>query len=454
MLSLIFPIARTTFLEAVRQPIFALILAIAGLLQIFNTASTGFSLAYTESGEVSADNKMLLEISLATMLGCGVLLAGFIATATISREIEKKTILTVVSKPVPRVAVILGKYLGIAAAMAIAAITMVLVMQIGIRHGVLSTARDEVDTVTTTFGCVAVFGAIGIATWGNFMYGWHFSQTASLLACPFIFVAYVLVLLFNKDWNLQPLFKDFKPQIMLAGGAMLLYLLVLSAIATAASTRLGQVMTIVICFATFVLGLLSNHLIGRRVYEPQLIGQVYAVKPERDTRASFKEMGDIYSVTLKSTSNRALSPGDLFYYGPSPNGTALATPVFERIETWGGKPGDESTYFKPGSPGAIIITNANQRVLTIRNVGANPVQVERPPQKDDYIFAAPPKVNTGALVGWGIIPNAQFYWFSDAVTQNRPIPASHLGKVTIYSLVQITAYLSLAVLLFQRREVG
>ena len=39
---------------------------------------------------------VLLDIGLATIFVCGMLLAAFIATAVISREIERKTVLTVV----------------------------------------------------------------------------------------------------------------------------------------------------------------------------------------------------------------------------------------------------------------------------------------------------------------------------------------------------------------------
>ena len=39
----------------------------------------------------------------------------FVATAVLSREIENKTVLTVVSKPIGRTTVIFGKYIGVAA---------------------------------------------------------------------------------------------------------------------------------------------------------------------------------------------------------------------------------------------------------------------------------------------------------------------------------------------------
>ena len=57
-------------------------------------------------------------------------------------------------------------------------------------------------------------------------------------------------------------------------------------------------------------------------------------------------------------------------------------------------------------------------------------------------------------VGYAIVPNFQVLWLSDAVTQSHVIPPSHVGVTALYGLLYILAALSLATLLFQRREVG
>ncbi len=452
MLTLIYTIARTAFLESVRQPVYFILILVAGLMQIFNTAATGYSLGYTESGEVSGDNKLLLDLALASIFLCGTLLAGFIATATISREIENKTVLTVVSKPVPRPAVILGKFLGTSGAIVIATCIMIVFLLMSIRHGVMSTARDEVDMVVTTLAMVSVLLAVSVAVWGNFFYGWHFSQTASLLLCPILIVATILMYSFGKGWRLQPLFTDVKPQIILASISLVMGMLVLSAIATAASTRLGQVMTIVICFGAFVLGLLSNWFLGRHVYQSTIVGQIQSAKPERDAHLSFAGMGDIYFVTLKSVANRSVKPGDPFYYSGSPDGAAMPVPRFAPLP--GSAATDDSKFFAPGAPAALVVVEARARELVVRNIGNPPLAVERPPRENDYIFAEPVKTSILPLVAWGIAPNMQFFWLSDAVTQNRPVPLSHIGRIAAYAGVQIIGFLSLAVILFQRREVG
>jgi len=48
----------------------------------------------------------------------------------------------------------------------------------------------------------------------------------------------------------------------------------------------------------------------------------------------------------------------------------------------------------------------------------------------------------------------QFFWLLDAVTQNREVPGSYLGLSAAYAGVQIVVFLCLAVILFQRRDVG
>ena len=57
-------------------------------------------------------------------------------------------------------------------------------------------------------------------------------------------------------------------------------------------------------------------------------------------------------------------------------------------------------------------------------------------------------------VAYSILPNFQKFWLSDALTQSRVIPPALLRQVLLYGLFYIVAALSLATILFQRREVG
>src|SRR5262245_48517503 len=101
-------IARATAKEAIRQPIFPLLLALAVLILVVNTFLPFFSLG--------DDVKMLEICGLATLLICGMLLAIWTSSMSIADEIEGKTAMTLLSKPINRRQFIVGKYVGIQAA--------------------------------------------------------------------------------------------------------------------------------------------------------------------------------------------------------------------------------------------------------------------------------------------------------------------------------------------------
>lgn len=444
-------IARNTFIESVRQPVYFILVALCGVLQIFNTWGSNFAMGYTESGEVSSDNKLLLDVGLATVFVCGMLLAAFIATAVISREIDNRTVLTVVSKPVPRPIVVLGKYFGAAVAVLIAVVTMLLFLQLAIRHEVMSTAADEVDQPVLVFTFLAVFLAFAIGTWCNFFNGWVFSQTTTLLLLPLTAAAYIGVLLVSKKWELQPIGTDFKPQIALASLCVLMALLVLTAVATAASARLGQVMTIVVCAGVFLFGLLSNHWIGRHAFKNTFVARVQSSTPERPDDPMLSMPGDTMNVTLVLEPRQPIPVGTPFYYGPNPNGFPLSVVSFPAFK---GDLDNREEALNPSAPPALVVTHSKGRELTVRRVGGKGPLLRQVPKADDYVFIQPTQVRPWAVALWGMIPNVQFFWLVDAVTQNQPIPPRHVGLVALYGAAQIGVFLSLAVILFQRREVG
>jgi hypothetical protein len=57
-------------------------------------------------------------------------------------------------------------------------------------------------------------------------------------------------------------------------------------------------------------------------------------------------------------------------------------------------------------------------------------------------------------IGYSIVPNFQVLWLSDALTQGHLVPVSYVVRTTVYGFLYILATLSIAVILFQRREVG
>jgi ABC-type transport system involved in multi-copper enzyme maturation permease subunit len=123
----LFVISRHTFFEAAVQPIYSLLLTFgAGVLIVFGV------LPFFTLGE---DTVMYKSVSLDVIL-LFVLIATLFATSrSIYEEIEDRTMLTLMSKPIRRWEVLVGKYLGIitAALLAVAALGVILVIATWLR---------------------------------------------------------------------------------------------------------------------------------------------------------------------------------------------------------------------------------------------------------------------------------------------------------------------------------
>ena len=456
MLWQILTIARNTFVESVRQPIYFILITLAGIAQVFTTWTAAYSMGMTESGEVSGDDKMQFDLGMATVFVCGMLLAAFLATSVISKEIDRKTVLTVVSKPVARMTVVLGKYIGVAGAILIAVLTMLLFLQMGIRHKVMSTAADELDGPVLVFTTAALLISVAAGTWCNYFYGWSFTQVCTMLLFPMMVVAYIGILLVAKDWKIQPISTDFKRQIALASFTMICAQLVLTAVATAASARLGQVMTIVVCAGVFMLGLLSNYFIGSRAIDNDFVAKILSAEPQLVGMRSLSAPSDAYLVKLEFDPRIQIPVGASFYYGPNPSGWQLAVRPFPKFT---GDAADQNQISDRSKPATLVVSASNGRELTVTRAGADGSIgggdiVIRPPQPGDFIFLRPTRIRAGALALWSAFPNFQYFWLVDAVSQNQPIPISHVALVLVYAVCLVGVFLSLAVALFQTREVG
>ena len=117
-----FVILRHTFLEAIVQPIYLLLLAIGGaVLIVFGM------LPFFTMGE---DTIMFKAVGLDVILLVVLIITLFATSKSIYEEIEDRTMLTLMSKPVRRWEVLLGKYLGIltAALLAIVVLGAILIL--------------------------------------------------------------------------------------------------------------------------------------------------------------------------------------------------------------------------------------------------------------------------------------------------------------------------------------
>lgn len=98
-------IATATAKQAVRQPFFLVLAALGAAWLMVSTVISFFTF-----GE---DIKVYKDLGLATISVLGLLLALLTASTSVAEEIEGKTAVTLLSKPINRRQFIFGKYLGI-----------------------------------------------------------------------------------------------------------------------------------------------------------------------------------------------------------------------------------------------------------------------------------------------------------------------------------------------------
>src|SRR5882757_5822734 len=116
----LFVIVRHTFREAVVQPIYSLLIGLgAAILIIFGV------LPFFTLGE---DTVMFMSVGLDVILLLVLIATLFATSKSIYDEIEDRTMLTLMSKPVARWEVLIGKYLGIVLASALAVSVLGLVL--------------------------------------------------------------------------------------------------------------------------------------------------------------------------------------------------------------------------------------------------------------------------------------------------------------------------------------
>ena len=120
-----FVILRHTFFETIVQPIYSLLLAIGGAILILFAVLPFFTLA------IGDDTVMFKAVGLDVILLLVLVATLFATSKSIYEEIEDRTMLTLMSKPVHKWEVLAGKYLGIVTAALLAVAILGLIFMVG-----------------------------------------------------------------------------------------------------------------------------------------------------------------------------------------------------------------------------------------------------------------------------------------------------------------------------------
>lgn len=210
-------IARATTKEAIRQPVFLLLMGLGALLLVINTFLPFFSLG--------SDIKMLKDCGLMTLLFSALLLAVWTASTSIASEIEGKTTMTLLSKPINRRQFIVGKYVGIVNATLCLLLPLVVLFCVLLLYKVGYDARESSKEIPSWF------------------------EERSL----------------NADRLKEAL--QIMPGILL----MILEIAVMTAVSVAISTRTPMVVNMVTCLAIFVVGHLTPVLVKSGVLKLEFV---------------------------------------------------------------------------------------------------------------------------------------------------------------------------------------
>tara|TARA_B100001123_G_scaffold450042_1_gene618196 strand:- start:6066 stop:7790 length:1725 start_codon:yes stop_codon:yes gene_type:complete len=290
-------IAFNAFMELVRQPVFLLLFCVSSLLIIILAAVPYFGFGGTDLSPVNADIKMVKDGALSVMFISGLLAAVICASSSLSREISTGTALAVLSKPVGRMHFIIGKYLGIIGGLSVGTYLNLIVLLLASRQAYDAYGNPDIVGVMTLGIFIAL--AFIFAGLANYFFQkpfvpWAMGMLAVSMTLGFLTVctqdkkrAWWLVdsgagisAKFSDIWIFTSgagIDADGKPiptaekagfaddvdwSLTLLAILILMALWVLAAIAVMCSTRLGWMPTMLICAGVFIVGLMSDYLLG------------------------------------------------------------------------------------------------------------------------------------------------------------------------------------------------
>lgn len=205
-------IAVNTFREIIRQRVFLLVLVL--------TAAALLVLLIFPYFTIKQETEMFKDLALSTATLAMVLLVALTASSAMAEELESRTAMTLLSKPVARWQFLLGKYLGVLLALLVATAIMTAILFVTTYIRVTTTAFPSDRRLAFTF-----------------------SESQPAREFQALMLRHAL---------------DTVP-----GGVMIFYQgMVLSAVAVVLASRFSRVMAVMVTFGLFLVGHLAEFLQG------------------------------------------------------------------------------------------------------------------------------------------------------------------------------------------------
>ncbi len=394
-------ISKNTYLQAVRQPVYGIIV----LVTLGGLAVSPSFTAFT----MDDDNKMLRDIGLSTLLIQGLFLGCFVASSVLDSEIEDKTVLTVAAKPVPRSVFILAKYVGVLAALATAHYLACLAFFMTLRHGVLQSASEEIDMTVMLLGPGVMLLLLVAAGLLNYVYDWRFLPTVVTLAVPALTFGALILLFIDRDFSM----KEF--------------------VTTQAIPALPREI----------------------VEQPDPFKGIIEFRPDPGNAYVAGHSGKL----VRSNWRGPIGDADREYLLSLHDDVQWRKNIDFLVKDARELIGIEVAKAAVLILGAIALL-ASIAVASSTRFGATPtflvslLVVCAGLASDQIVKPIADAGKTWAALVYRLIPNFQTFWMVDALNEDRLIPLDYIGTAFGYGAIYVAAVLLLAIALFETREVG
>jgi len=291
-------IAFNAFMELIRQPVFLLLFTLSVIVCLLLAAVPYFGFGGTGIDVVNFDVKMVKDGVLTVMLLSGLFAAVICASTSLAKEISSGTAMVVLSKPVGRMHFLVGKFLGVAGALTVGTYLNLLAVLLASRMGYDAYGNPDIIGGVTILGFMLI--AYVAAGFLNYFLRKPFVPTCVTLLTVMLTLGFLTVCAMDKQraWWVMDSGEDMSAGFMdiwvftdaagtdsrgealgaeekdgFAAGVdwgmiqlsllILFALWLLSALALLCSTRLSWLPTMSICSGVFLVGLMSDYLLGR-----------------------------------------------------------------------------------------------------------------------------------------------------------------------------------------------
>jgi len=434
----LFAITKNAFTEITRQPAYGILLLVGAALIALSPIVTGFTMEHNVTG--GGDVRLVIDMGLATILLVGLILAVLSATQVVSREIEVKTAGAVISKPVSRLVLVAGKFLGVSAAMGVASYLLTVILLMTVRMDVPTSAGYTLDWPVFIGEVGSVAGALGFAFYANYFYRWNFTSTAVLTALAACTISILALCVVGKESVLGG-WADFASKnagpVLSAAILVSLGVWVLSSVAVAASTRLNVVSNVIVCCAVFFVGMVSQYLFGWAVD-----ASWGTWDPDYQFEQSERMLISGHVRTSKGEGMAGVRMSGLPEHVVTDEEGAYEARV--QRDRWGSvTPRLKGYSFNPTS----------RQYLRVES--------DRPEQDyagievaSGWSYALSTAWRWTAWTAYHVVPSFQSFWVADQLSRPQPaIPWSYVRRAALYASAWCAAMVAFAAFLFEKREI-